>query len=189
MGLQLMGPAAGTFEPYDPRALDAGEAPVPRLLATSEMACTSGFLNLAYFVARKTESVTQVRIPCATGAGATPTLIRVGVWTAGENGELVSQVAATPNDTTLLAASATSYTKGLSAPFTKEAGTRYAVGLLVVTAASVPTIGAATFGATLSELAVAPRLSGVRVGNANLPATAPSSDLYDQRVPYIVLLP
>ena len=128
----------------DAQQVLAGEEVLPRWLTRdNSQAIGSQQLRLSFFTALKTETVTQVR--CATGstaAGATPTLVRMGVYSvagADSQGDL-TLLTATASDTSLLAAANTAYTAPLTTPLSKVAGQRYAVGLLVVTAAATPTL-------------------------------------------------
>lgn len=152
---------------YD-NGVTAGETTIPRHLAVASSSQTTQSMRLTYFTARKTESITTVGLTAGTAAGATPTIIRIGIYSldASGNGTLV---ASTPNDTTLLATISTRYTKALSAPFTKVSGTRYAVGILVVTAFTVPTVIGWTSGAGYVMFAVAPRTTGLIAAQSDLP--------------------
>jgi hypothetical protein len=181
------------WAPYssgDQDALTTGESTMPRSTPQSAITLSSQTLRLAYFTAKKTETVTQVRVNCVGAAGATPSLIRVGIWTADAAGALLAQVAATTNDTALLAAGSTNYTKALTASFAKVTGQRYAVGLLVVTAAAAPTVAGSAPTVTAGELGASPKLSGVITGSADLPSTVTAGGVTDStNRPYVVLLP
>lgn len=100
----------------------------------------TGVLALSYFTAKKTETINNISVVVGTtAAAATPTLIRWGIWDVNATDDsLVSLLASTPNDTTLLAAPNTQYTKALSAPWNKIAGKRYVFGQLVVSAFTMP---------------------------------------------------
>lgn len=168
----------------------SGEATLPRNISIGNVTMTSGFLRLAYFTARKSETINNVRIgTTGTAAGATPTLVRVGLYTVDGSGNL-TLVASTANDTTLLAATNTAYTKALSAGYAKVAGVRYAVGVLVVTAAAAPTImGLASSGAT-SEFGLTPRVTGSVSGQTDLPSSVAVGSIADTtNFPYIVVTP
>lgn len=172
--------------------LTTGEETYHRgFVGTTQTTMTSQLLRLTYFTARKTESISQVRVMNgATAAGATPSLIRIGIWTADNAGALLSQVAATPNDTALLSVTFTDYTKALSAAFAKQAGQRYAVGLLVVTAAAAPQVCGGLLNMSTAESGQSPRLSGTIGSSADLPATAAAGGVANNnnRV-YFALLP
>lgn len=149
-------------------------------------------LRLAFFNSRKALTTTQVRVLSGgTAAGATPTLCRIGLYRIETLvGVLTGTlVASTANDTALFAAASTTYTKSWSAPFVMSPGQRYALGVLVVTAATAPTLIGRTFLST-DEAALPPRLSGVLAAQADLPATFLDSALaISGSAPYAALLP
>lgn len=151
--------------------LAVGTSNIPREMINSSSVTTgTQVLRLSYFFALKTLTSTQARILAGgTAAAATPTLVRVGLYSidGAGNGTLV---ASTPNDTTLLAAANTSYTKSWSSSIALVAGTQYALGLLVVTAAAAPTMCGMSI-ASANEAAVVPRQSGQITGQADLPAS------------------
>lgn len=172
--------------------LVTGEESIPRDRVTSTgLTMTSGVLRLCYFTARKTETITQLTIDTGgTAAGATPTLVRMGVWTTDSTGALLAQVAATPNDTTLLAGTFTTYTKSLSASWAKVAGQRYAIGDLVVTAAAAPVILGGTTSLNNGHVNRAPRMAAQITAQADLPSTAAAGALSNtNNRPFHVMLP
>lgn len=177
---------------YDDSLFFVGDETIPRLvIGNTALSLTSQTMRLSYFTARKTETATKVRLPCGTtAAGATPTLIRVGIYSVANDGTL-ALIASTPNDTTLLAAANTVYTKSLSASFVKKAGVRYAVGVLVVSAATMPTLIGNTGGGNItSEFAAAPQLAGSVASQTDLPASvAPGSVSAATAIPYVVVTP
>lgn len=176
--------AAGTpgrwYSPTDIRdALTTGEETIDRRTTfAANLAATSGSLRLTHFTARKTETTSNVRVASGgTAAGATPTLCRIGLYTIAANGDgtLVANVA---SDTALFATANTMYTKAWATPYAKLAGQRYALGVLVVTAAAAPTLAGNSLGAGLSaEAALAPRLSGALAGQTDLPSTFTDASL------------
>lgn len=184
-------PGSGYYEPPSSSWLTNGEETMPRDLVTGGSAATgTGNLRLTYFTARKTESISQIRVASGpTAAAATPTLIRMGIWIADLDGSLLSLVGNTASDLTLLATINTWYLKGLAAAFTKQRGVRYGVGLLVVTAAAAPTIYGTANGEAVMN-ARSPRLNAVVSGQADLPATLAAASLggSTQR-PYFELVP
>jgi hypothetical protein len=176
----------------DPDVLTTGEATIPRsLVNSSTMGMTSQLMRIAYFTAIKTETISQILVECgSTAAAATPSLIRIGVWTTDTTGALLSLVASTASDTTLLAGTSTAYTKAFSASFVKTAGQRYAVGLLVVSATTVPQITGASPLVLAGESALSPRLSAAASGQADLPATLAAGSLTNStNRPFFILLP
>lgn len=122
----------------------------------------------------------------SVAAGATPTLIRFGLWTIDANGSDLTLAGSTANDTALLSAINTGYAKALSSAVPIVQGTKYAVGLLVVTGAAAPTI----CGITLSGTAVGtiPRRTFSKAGQADLPNNI-TSFTDSVSVPYFELIP
>jgi hypothetical protein len=174
--------------------LYAGEETMSRrLVSNGGVAQGNQALRLAYFTAKKSETITQVKLATSsTAAAATPTLIRVGIYTVAANGDL-TLVASTPSDTTLLAAASTAYAKALSAALAKVDGQRYAVGVLVVTGAAAPTIQGASGGdayAQSGSLGNGQRISGLVAGQADLPSTITAATVTNSAsTPYVELLP
>lgn len=176
-------------------ALTVGESVFDRaLINTNTLAMSTGVLRLAYFKATKTETITQIRaLLGAVAAGATPTIARIGVWTAGLDGSLIALIASTPNDTALLSGSLnTAFTKALSANWDKVAGTYYAVGLLEVTAATAAQVVAQVNGFFPGgEAAESPRFTASLTGQTDLPAgpVAAGSLTAAGGRPYFALVP
>lgn len=171
MGTSISLPGAISFPPGG--LVDTGEETIHRALNQSNNVSTgSQTLRLVYFTARKSETTTQVRvISGGTAAGATPSLVRVGLYSIAADGA-GTLVASTANDTSLLSAQNTAYTKAWSASYAKGAGQRYAVGLLVVTAAAAPTlVGSVGINASSNEFRIAPALAGTIAAQADLPAS------------------
>jgi len=152
--------------------LEVGEETIPRELLNSTSGLSSQQLRLSYFLARKSEITTQVKMFSSTAAAAaTPTLVRMGLFTIAANGD-GTLVASTVNDTTIFAATNTGYTRSWSDSYAKVAGQFYAFGLLIVSAVTMPTLaGIAILAAVAGENALAPRSQGLITGQANLPAT------------------
>lgn len=152
--------------------LEVGEESISRFLAPSAITLTSGLLRLTYRRASRSELITQFRIITnTTPAGATPTLVRMGLWTVAANGDL-ALVASTPNDTALLAGATTTYSKAATSPYQKVAGQWYAFGVLVVTGATAPTVYGAS-SLTAAEKGFAPQLAAAVAGQTDLPASLP----------------
>lgn len=111
-----------------------------RLHCASNVSMTSGKLRLTYFNCRQSKTVTIAAVDSGTtAAGATPTLVRIGIYEEAGGGAL-TLVGSTANDTLLLAAANASYSKALSASVDLVEGKRYAFGLLVVTSQTAPTV-------------------------------------------------
>jgi hypothetical protein len=161
---------ATTLELINPDIITSGETTVQRRYgaATAPGTFSSQQLRLTYFTARKSFTVANlVAETGTTAAGATPTLVRLGLYTVAGNGD-ITLVASTPNDTALFANTFTSYTKALSVAYPITAGTRYAVGVLVVSAATIPILLGVGMGSGMA--ATAPRVAGQIASQADLPA-------------------
>lgn len=137
----------------------------------------SGLLRMGFFTPSRSLTATQVRIISGTtAAGATPTLVRVGLYLIAANGD-GTLVASTANDTTLLAGTNTVYTRALSASYAISAGQRYSTGVLVVTAATAPTLQGGISSLAGAECLQAPAFSAYLSGLADLPASFTSGSL------------
>lgn len=150
-----------------------GESTIRRdLVRDSNLAPGSGSVRPTFFFAQRTETISQIKIRSGvTAAGATPTLVRLGVFVSDEQGNL-TLVASTANDTTLFAATNTAYTKALSASFTKVAGLLYAFAPLTITAAAVPNfLGCALNAVFGPELLEMPPVVSNFGSQSDLPAT------------------
>jgi hypothetical protein len=140
----------------------------------------TGILYGPCFVADKTETVSNVTLYTGTtAAAATPTLVRIGIYSLDAAGN-ATLVGSTPSDTTLFAATGTTYAKALTSSFTKTAGTRYFIGVLVVSGAATPNfVGFVGANSTLADgvFAVLPALSYQLGSQADLPATIATASL------------
>jgi hypothetical protein len=164
--------ASGFGNPWDGTdQFTSGEEIFPADDATSGTnVTTTQILRLSYFTARKSESTTAVRvISGGTAAGATPTLVRIGLYSIDSTGAgtLVASVA---NDTALFASTATVYTKSWSVAYNKVRGQRYAVGVLVVSSTTTPTLAGKGITST-AEVSLAPRKTGSISGQSDLPSS------------------
>lgn len=160
--------------------LTLGVESVPRMLAQdATIATTSGTLRLAYFTARKATVAANAKIVAGgTAAAATPTLVRIGLYTVASDGDL-TLVASTANDTALLATQNTLYTKTLGDDaYTFTIGQRYAAGVLVVTGATAPTLVGCNAGAAVTGLvALEPYIAANLTSQTDLPASIDVGDL------------
>lgn len=147
-----------------------GEETLKRPTVTGSTQTTSGRLTLTYFTAKAATVATNVSVSTGgTAAAATPTIARIGLYLVNAD-DTLTLVASTANDTTLLAATFTTYTKAFTAPYTLTAGQRYAIGIIVVSGAAVPTFAGA--GPSVGAMAlVAPRVAGYLTGQSDLPAS------------------
>ncbi|CAN7468027.1 glycosyl hydrolase family 28-related protein [Arthrobacter sp. LjRoot78] len=173
--------------------LASGEAVLDRFVGAHDNTPTigSGFMLMTYFTAQKTESITQVKAATGnTAYAATPTLCRYGIFSVAGDGSL-TLLASTPSDTTMFAAANTTYTRTLTSTFSKVAGVRYAVGVLVVTTAATGTFqGYSALSNATSDFALGPQLSAAVSGQTDLPSTVTAGNAQvTTRVPQFLLLP
>lgn len=176
---------------YDPDELTSGEGVINRdSIGSNALPITSQQIRWSYFTARKSETVTKVlTVTGTTAAAATPTLCRVGVYEVEDNGDL-TLIASTANNTSLWAATFTVYTTDLQVPFEKVAGTRYAVGVIIVTAAATPTFQGGSTSISSVVTGLPPKLCGLLGSQADLLSTVPAASVSDSGIRiYSALVP
>lgn len=155
----------------------AGRENLPRYAAGTAVTMTSQTLRLAYLTAPASETIGSIAVGTnTTGAGATPSLVRFGIYTVAANGD-VTLVASTTNDTALLSVASAYTATPLTVNYAVTAGSRYAIGALVVTAAAAPTLTGGLTSNGVSKLA--PRLCASVTGQADLPAGPVSAATLD----------
>jgi hypothetical protein len=185
-------PRSFASQPFqDPTALTVGEWTFPRASASLMSSMPSGTMRATYFTAQKTETVTQIRVVGgSTAAGATPTLVKFGLFSAAADGAL-TLLAATASDTSVFSVANTRYTRSLTGSVSKVAGQRYAVGVLVVTAAAAPTVACTPAATGMSgEFTEAPYLGATATGLSDMPASVAVGSLSGSgNVPYAAVLP
>ena len=134
---------------------------------------TSQLMRWSYFTAPETMTATQFRLVSGgTAAGATPSLVQASLWTVDASSNLTRVVVAT-NTPSLLAAANTVYASAFVTPasYTLIAGKRYAIGLLVVTAATAPTVPG-QLAPTAAEMGLTPVLASQLASQATTPTSA-----------------
>jgi hypothetical protein len=134
---------AEDYDVYGEYTLDDGREWVhPRTSAwANSVATASGSLRLVGSRAKRTRVSTSCAIPSGnTAAGATPSLVRFGLYKRDPDALGYTLVASTANDTTIFAAATTVYTRNWTTPVTVIQGEEYLVGFVLVTAAAVPTM-------------------------------------------------
>ena len=172
-----------------PDGLIGGESCMARReIISSANALTNQSLRLTHFTATKSETCTQIStVTAGTAAGATPTLCKMAVYRVEDNGD-ITLLASTANDTTLFAATTTRYTRSLDVPVQKIRGQRYALGLLVVSAAAFPTFYGHTIGPSVIT-SVEPKISSLVNGQADLPASVVNASIGGGPSFYMEILP
>jgi hypothetical protein len=158
-----------------------GEASISRAAPLSGVAYgTSGTLLLTYRRALKTETITKLSMASGTAAGATPSLVKFGVYSVNETTGDLTRVAITASDTSTFSAANTAYELALTSSWTKTKGTLYAYAVLVVSSASLPTIvGNSHFSSTPVNaiLALSPRITAAVASQTDLPSSIASGTL------------
>ncbi|MFA5898144.1 MAG: hypothetical protein WC829_03410 [Hyphomicrobium sp.] len=143
---------------------------MPRFAATNLTGITlqNGTVRAAFFTALKTETVTQIGLSTgSTGAGATPSTIKFGLYRVESNGDL-TRIGVTANDTALLSGASTSYAKSFAGGNAEIfAGQRYAILALILTGATQPTI-VGVLGLNGTDMAQNPRLSATVLAQTDL---------------------
>jgi hypothetical protein len=167
-------------------AVTFGDTTLPRSAAMVDTVPTvSGTLLLSYFTATRAEDINRlVVVTGGTGSGATPSLIRAGLYTVNASTGALTLVASSVSDTAALDTPGQAVEWALSADYTTTAEQRYAVGLLVVTGAATPTLVGLSSELPGSELAVEPRMAATLAAQTNLPASATAASLTD--TPYVL---
>lgn len=169
--------------------LTSGESTIARrAVISSSVASGNGNLRLAYFKARKTETIGNVRMPCGGTAMVAATLARIGIYEEDSSGNL-TLVGSTASDTALWATINTAYNKALSSGFTKKRGIWYAAGALVVGTSTAPTFyGHNSF--TAAEAGQSHRIGALLGGQTDLPSSISVGSLGDTgQQPYVALAP
>lgn len=162
----------------DPTRLEVGESTIDRkdIVSFGGSAFASGALALTFFNPSKTQTMGKLRIGNgSTAAAATPTLCRAGVYKE-EIDKSLTLVGSIANDTTLWSAASTIYSRNLTTPFVIEAGARYALGILVVSAFAMPTFKS-TSAVASSEALMDPKLCASVTGLSDLPSTIAAGSL------------
>jgi hypothetical protein len=129
----------------------------------------SGAIYWSFFTAAWTATVTQISM--ASGGSATAlSLARMGLYTADTAGN-ATLVARTASDTTLFT-SAAIFTRsfatagGYPASYTLNAGSRYAVAMMLLSSGNPGVMRGASCPADVAVLT--PRVQGVRTGNSDV---------------------
>lgn len=161
--------------------LTSGEASISRNAPLSGVAYgTSGTVLLTYRRAQKTETITKLAMASGTAAGATPTLVKFGVYEVDELTGDLTRVAVTASDTATFSTANTAYELSLTSSWSKTKGTLYAYAVLIVTTASLPTIvGNSHFSSTPVNaiLALSPRITAAVASQTDLPASITAGTL------------
>jgi hypothetical protein len=161
--------------------LTNGEASISRNAPLSGVAYgTSGTVLLTYRRAQKTETITKLAMASGTAAGATPSLVKFGVYSVNETTGDLTRVAITSSDTATFSTANTAYELALTSSWTKTKGVLYAYAVLIVTSAALPTVvGNAHFASTPVNaiLSLSPRITAAAASQTDLPASLTAASL------------
>ena len=168
------------WRPADPLTLGAGTTTLSRQYGatnTNVAVGASGTLRLTYFVAPRSETISQLAIIVGTvPAGATPTLAQIAVFSVAVNGDL-TRVGVTANDTTMFAVASTRVARPLTASYNAVGGTAYAFGPLIVTAAAMPSFLGVSLNQNTAQAFASPRISAQIAGQATMPLSILNASL------------
>jgi hypothetical protein len=148
---------------------------IPRTASAAGVTAVAGQALMAFFTPVTTITVSQIAMSTANGAVAAGlTLARMGIYTYTE-GSTATLVARTASDTSLFAATNTTYTRSLDttggypSTYTLNAGTRYGVAYICVGTTQPQLVGRAVLTAVG---VLPPRLSGgSSTGLSDLPTS------------------
>jgi len=142
-----------------------------RRMAQASMALgASGTMRAMFFTPDVSFTAANITVQTgATAAAATPTLCRMALYSVDASNRFTAELANTANDTTLFATTFTAYTRALSQTVSLVQGTRYAVGILVVSATTMPNFAGVTSLVVSSQPWIAAASSTI----ADLPGAFP----------------
>jgi hypothetical protein len=139
---------------------------------------SSSTTYFTFFTPRITHTVTSISVVSASTQTTGQSLVRFGLYTVDGSGN-ATLVARTASDTTIFSAVNTVYTRtfnttgGYPSSYTLTAGTRYAIGVIIV-ASTTGTVYTA-FNSIPSALStLSPRMTGLVAATSDLPTTANS---------------
>jgi len=137
-------------------------------------ALVSGTVYFTFFTPLASRTVSQITMSSAGTQAATVTTVKMGLYTW--DGTTATLVAQTANDATVFTSTFTAYTRsfsttgGFPATYDLVAGTRYALGLIVV-ATTMPSVYMSNSFVPNSLNTLDPRLSGTATGQTDLVAS------------------
>lgn len=148
---------------------------VPRDLVNNAISITTNIAYFSFFTPTEDLTVSNISFASGSTVASGVTLVRFGLYTF--DGTTATLVARTNNDASRFTVANTIYTGALDSTggyptsYTLTAGTRYAVGVVVV-ATSTPTLAAVGHGnASTAILAASPRMAGYAGSQSDLPTT------------------
>lgn len=177
-------PPWAPIDRYD--AIASGVATFDRRdgLVDTALGFASTNMQLVYFTA--TKSITSTAVQAWTGttvAAATPTLCQYVLFSEDGSRNL-TQIAITANDTSMFATGNTKYTKSWGSSVGIVRGQRYAVGILIVSAAAMPSfLGRCSPGSGAIDTiwGATPRFTGIVNAQASVPSTVTAAGVANTR--------
>ena len=165
--------------PQNPSASDvsltSGEAVYGRNIGSNVVTLQTGTMALSYFTAQRTENAAFVTTLTNSTAANLLTYAAVGVYSVDSAGNLTKITDTGDLHATLWIATFSQYVSALSPAFTKQAGQRYAIGLLAV-GTTPPNLPGA--GNNSSNLLIAPPVAiGEVTGQSALPASVATGSI------------
>lgn len=156
--------------------IDGSSQTLPRTAPLSDdVAITSGTLYLSYLEASGSDEVNQLQFVVGdTAAGATPSLVKFALFVVESDGSLTR--VAVGSSAEILGDPATAQSMQVTA-LDLVSGSRYALGLLVITNAATPTMVGVQSVLPSSIVASEPALAHVVTGLADMPTTVAVGDL------------
>lgn len=160
---------------------NVGMGTVSERLGWGSVALTgqSGIVFFNFFRAPRSQPVTRWDMACAAAAAATPTLVRGGLYSVDASYNL-TQLAASPNDTTLFNTANAKTGKAFSTAYPATFGTWYAFAFLLTSATTMPTVLGMPSAGGVTHFAqdTDPRTTAVMIGaQTDLPATVTPGQL------------
>lgn len=123
----------------------------------------------AYFRAKQTITIANLQaVTGSTAAAATPTTVKLGVYSVDESTGDLTRLGVTANDTALFATTYTEYTKALGASVALTEGQLYAYAVLQVSSGAVATLVGKGPAGFANQHFRQPRLSGLITGQTDL---------------------
>lgn len=171
--------------------LVTGFSVVPQRRGSASAGTVTTNMIWTYFRSPRTIISSQVKVACGIAAVATPTLVRIGLYTVDPTtGALLSLIASTANDTSVFGTINSVYTKSWSSPVNVTRGQWYALAVLQVSgAATAQVVCGPASGNNSLALSDFPKLVGSLNGQADLPATVAGGSVAASQVgPWGVIL-
>ncbi len=155
--------------------LASGECTYPRSLATwNALSLSTQVLSLSYWTAATSGTATTVTTVTGGTAASGLTYANIGIYAVAANGNLTLLASTGDLHASLWTSTFTNYASTLTASFSRQAGVRYALGLLAV-GTTPPALSGNSVEGWFST--VSPTLCAVLSGQSTLPSTVTAGSL------------